>query len=132
MYVKRHFCLVCSEFLLSFWIIEWYIKKCSVRSPGWFWFPQETRTTEPCFCCLVFSFNWDSLHARLNSHKAWNYKKKKHKKIRAYRKSVWKEPTVKRCLLNLDSKPLRSYVKGKHSVGREFQSLAVRGKKLLT
>ena len=31
----------------------------------------------------------DSLHARLNSHyKAWNYKKKKHKKIQAYRKSV--------------------------------------------
>ena len=34
-------------------------------------------------------FNWDSLHARLNSHcKAWSYKKKKHKKITAYRKSV--------------------------------------------
>ena len=26
-------------------------------------------------------FNWDSLHARLNSHhEAWSYKKKKHKK----------------------------------------------------
>ena len=26
-------------------------------------------------------FNWDSLHARLNSHyKAWSYKKKNHKK----------------------------------------------------
>ena len=34
-------------------------------------------------------FNWDSLHARLNSHyKAWSYKKKKHKKIKAYRKYV--------------------------------------------
>ena len=34
-------------------------------------------------------FNWDSLHERLNSHyKAWNYKKKKHKRIKAYRKSV--------------------------------------------
>ena len=32
---------------------------------------------------------WDSLHARLNSHyKAWSYKKKKHKKIKVYRKSV--------------------------------------------
>ena len=32
---------------------------------------------------------WDSLRARLNSHyKAWSYKKKKHKKIKAYRKSV--------------------------------------------
>ena len=36
-----------------------------------------------------FFFNWDSLHARLNSHyKAWSYKKKKHKKIKVYRKSV--------------------------------------------
>ena len=34
-------------------------------------------------------FNWDSLHTRLNSHyKAWSYKKKKHKKIKAYRKFV--------------------------------------------
>ena len=31
-----------------------------------------------------FFSNWDSLHARLNSHyKAWVYKKKKHKKITA-------------------------------------------------
>ena len=38
---------------------------------------------------FLFFFNWDSLHARLNSHyKAWSYKKKKHKKIKAYRKSV--------------------------------------------
>ena len=37
----------------------------------------------------VFFLNWDSLHARLNSHyKAWSYKKKKYKKIKAYRKSV--------------------------------------------
>ena len=36
-----------------------------------------------------FFFNWNLLHARLNSHyKAWSYKKKKHKKIKAYRKSV--------------------------------------------
>ena len=28
-----------------------------------------------------FLLNWDSLHARLNSHyEAWSYKKKKHKK----------------------------------------------------
>ena len=38
---------------------------------------------------IFFFFNWDSLHARLNSHyKAWSYKKKKHKKITAHRKSV--------------------------------------------
>ena len=37
-----------------------------------------------------FFFNWDSLHARLNSHyEAWSYKKKKkHKKDYSYRKSV--------------------------------------------
>ena len=37
----------------------------------------------------LFFLNWDSLHARLNSHyEAWCYKKKNHKKITAYRKSV--------------------------------------------
>ena len=35
-------------------------------------------------------------------------KKKITKKITGYRKSVYKEPTVKRCLLILDLKPLRS------------------------
>ena len=76
---------------------------------------------------------WDSLHARLNSHyKISSYKKKEQKKIKAYRKSLHKEPTVKRCLLILDLNPLRSYVKAKHSIGREFQSQAVQGKKLLT
>ena len=36
-----------------------------------------------------FFLNWDSLHARLNSHyEAWSYKKKKHKKIRTHTKSV--------------------------------------------
>ena len=81
-----------------------------------------------------FFFNCDSVHARLNSHyEAWSYKKKKHNKITTpYRKSVWKEPTVKRCLLILDLKPLRSLFKGKHSKGREFQSIVVRAKKLLT
>ena len=54
------------------------------------------------------------------------------KKIKAHRKSLQKEPTVNRCLLILHLKPFRSWVKGKHSIGREFQSLAVQGKKLLT
>ena len=68
---------------------------------------------------LWWHFNWYSLYARLNSHyEAWSYKKKKHKKIKLYRKSVSKEPTVTRCLLILDLKPLRSWVKGKHSIGR--------------
>ena len=47
--------------------------------------------------------------ARLNSpSEAWSYKKKKHKKMKAYRKSVYKKLIVKRCLLILDLKPLRS------------------------
>ena len=54
-------------------------------------------------------FNWASLHARLNSnYEAWSYKKRKYKKIKAYRISVEKEPTVKKCLLILDLKPFRS------------------------
>ena len=57
----------------------------------------------------IYIFNFDLLHARLNSHyKAWSYKKKKHKKIKGYRKFPWKEPTVNRCLLTLDLKPFRS------------------------
>ena len=58
--------------------------------------------------------------------------KKKYKKIKAYRKSLYKEPTVNRCLLILELKPFRLWVKGNHSLGREFQSLAEREKKLLT
>ena len=51
----------------------------------------------------IFFFNWESFHARLNSpYEAWSYKKKKQ------RKSIYKEPTVKRCLLVLDLKPFRS------------------------
>ena len=47
--------------------------------------------------------------ARLNSpYEAWSYKKKKHKKMKAYRKSVYKKLIVERCLLILDLKPLRS------------------------
>ena len=48
---------------------------------------------------FLFFFFGNSLHARLKSHyKAWNYKKKKHMEVKEYRKSVKKEPTVKRCL----------------------------------
>ena len=34
-------------------------------------------------------------------------------------KSLQTEPTVNNCLLILDLKPSRSYIKGKHSIGRE-------------
>ena len=35
-------------------------------------------------------------------------KKNRHEKVKAYRKSLYKEPIVKRCLLILDLKPPRS------------------------
>ena len=59
-------------------------------------------------------------------------RKRSTKKLNHKENCLETEPTVKRCLLILDLKPLRSKIKGKHSIGREFQSLAVRGKKLLT
>ena len=38
---------------------------------------------------FFFKFNWDSLHAGLNSHyEAWSYKQRSTKKITGYRKSV--------------------------------------------
>ena len=43
-----------------------------------------------------------------NHYKAWSYKKKKHKKIKAYRRSLWKEPALTEYLLILNLKPFRS------------------------
>ena len=37
-------------------------------------------------------------------YEAWSYKKKKHTTIKAYRNVVWKETTIKTCLLILDLK----------------------------
>ena len=38
---------------------------------------------------LFLFFNWNSPHVRLNSYyEAWNYKKKKHIKVKEYRKPV--------------------------------------------
>ena len=74
------------------------------------------RTVGPFFC-------WDSLYARLNSHyEAWSYKKKKHKKIKAYRKSVWKECKVKRFLLILDYEAW-SDKKKKHKKIKAYRNL---------
>ena len=54
-----------------------------------------------CLTCMIKNlahdifFNWNLLSGRLNSHcNAQSYKKKKRKKIKAYRKSVQREPTV--------------------------------------
>ena len=71
-------------------------------------------TEFPIFHCLkrvqntgpVAFLKWDSLHTVLNSHYiAWSYKKKKHKKIKAYSESLNKKPPVNKCLLILDLKP---------------------------
>ena len=72
----------------------------------------------------IFFKNWDSLHARLNSHYKGRIYKISTKKIKAYQKPL-------RCLLILDLKLFRSQFKEKHSIAREFQIRAVRGKKLL-
>ena len=45
---------------------------------------------------------------------------------------LFRKTIKKKCLLILDLKPLRSLVKGKHYAAKEFESLNVRGKKLLT
>ena len=80
---------------------------------------------------VVFFFNWDSLHVRLNSrYEAWSTKEAQNDC--SIQEICVERTTVKRCLLILDLRPLRSQVKGKHSIGREFQSLAVWGKKRLT
>ena len=47
-------------------------------------------------------------------------------------KTTYKELKNERCPLTLEVKLFTSQVKGKHSADREFQRLAVRGKKLLT
>ena len=63
-----------------------------------------------------FLFNWDSLHGRLNNHfKAWNYKKKK--KIKGYRKAVYRESKDKRCLLILDLLTL-DFIKAINIIGQ--------------
>ena len=55
-----------------------------------------------------FFFNCDSLHARLKATTRHGVTRKKDKKIKPYRKSIYKQPPVKRCLLILELKPFRS------------------------
>ena len=75
------------------------------------WFLILFHLTQVRFSQSTHLLMWCSLHARLNSYyEAWSYKKST-KKITGYISvSVQKEPTVKRCLLILDFKPLRSQV----------------------
>ena len=67
---------------------------------------------------------------RWTATEAWSYKKKKHKKGKAYRKPVYKDPTVKRCLLILDTKIIGQ--KKAFYRQRIPESLPSWGKKLLT
>ena len=60
--------------------------------------------------CCTFLTRIDSTGswAATATYKTWSYKKKKRKKIKAYRKSLMKEHTVNRYLLILDLKSFRS------------------------
>ena len=56
----------------------------------------EMGTNGVCINDSGIFFNWDSLHTRLHSHcKAWSYKKRKNKEIKAHRKSVRKNLQIK-------------------------------------
>ena len=72
---------------------------------------------------IILIFNWDSFHARKNSHyQALSYNKNKHKRLKH---------AGNLCLLILELKPFRLWVSEKSSIGKKFQSLAEQGKKLL-
>ena len=88
--------------------------------------PEQNHLTAIFFLIAINSMQGWTATTRHGVTRKRNTKKLKH------RKSVQKEPTVQICLLIIDLKPFRSCVKGKHSIGSEFQGLAVRGKKLLT
>ena len=64
-----------------------YLTKCKL---------QKKNTKYTFLFEIIFFFNWDSFHARLDSHyKAWwSYKKKKHKKIKAQEICLKEPPTV--------------------------------------
>ena len=53
---------------------------------------------------------------------------KRRKRRKAYVKAHQKEAKDNRSSLTLDFKQLKSYLKGKHSASKKFQSLAMRGK----
>ena len=59
-------------------------------------------------------------------------RKRRTNRQKAYRKTNQKEPKDKISQLTLLVQPLRSEIKGNRSVGKDFQSLFVQGKKLLT
>ena len=94
----------CCNFLLVFQSLHRKLIHLLNRNQHIFW----TATDHHHSAWHLF-FNWDLLPVRLNRHyEAWSYKKTNYRKLKVYRKSVQKEPTVKRCLLILDLKQLRS------------------------
>ena len=61
----------------------------TIRSIVW----KGLRVSNPPPPTIPYFVNWNSLHARLNSHyKAWSYKKKKYKKIKANLKHPYFSP----------------------------------------
>ena len=74
--------------------------KYSWHSPQPLWGPLSPTQTLTTY--MYHFFNWDSLYASLDSHyEAWSYKKKKHTKIKAYKKSAWKNLQLKGVFLDL-------------------------------
>ena len=66
-----------------------------------------------------------------NHYKAWGYKKK-HKKDYNIQEICLEGTYSQKMSVNSRLKVTKIIGQRKHSIGREFQSLAVRGKKLLT
>ena len=85
-------------YIISFIFIKFYIIISSIiwivvnalQENLWYTFlGQKVWPLQHTEALFFFNFNWDSPHARLNSHfKAWNYKKRSTKRITGYRKSV--------------------------------------------
>ena len=73
---------------------------------------------------MTIFFNCDSLYALLDSHyEAWSYKKKKHKKIKAYVQEICLQKTGR---LKVSDSRLKAFIIGQKKangqMGREFQS----------
>ena len=59
-------------------------------------------------------------------------RKRKGKRWIVYKRAVYQKSKHRKYQVTLDFKSFRSKVKAKHSSGKEFKSLGVKGKNLLT